>query len=177
MQLKRWIALVGMMGCGKSSVGAGIARVLNTKWVDSDVEIEKAAMMTISEIFERDGEAFFRKKESQIIERLLDGTPQVLSTGGGAFLSSHNRSLLNKRSFTVFLDADADTLWARVANKDDRPLLQTNNPRQKLDNLLAERLPLYRQAQATVLSGKGASVGSVVDEIVQLATAHGALIE
>jgi shikimate kinase len=122
-RLMKTVALVGMMGAGKTAVGKAVAAQLGVDFLDSDAEIEKAANMTIPEIFERDGEPFFREKESQVINRLLDSAPCVLSTGGGAFLAPRNREAMSAKGVSVWLDAEIDVLWARVKNKDTRPLL------------------------------------------------------
>ncbi|MEM9716169.1 MAG: shikimate kinase [Pseudomonadota bacterium] len=171
MQLKRWIVLVGMMGCGKTSIGQALSRELALPVVDTDTEIEKAAAMSIAEIFERDGEAFFRQKEGQVLARLLEGAPAIMSTGGGAFLAEGNRELLLKDAYVVWLNCDLETLWARVKGKDDRPLLQTEDPKGTLAALLDERLPVYEQAHINVSSGQGTTVQSVIDDILSKAKA------
>lgn len=119
--LHKTIVFVGMMGAGKTAVGRALAAQLGVAFRDSDHEIEDAAQRSIAEIFARDGEAFFRRKETQIIERLLKGTPGVLSTGGGAFMSEANRRMISQMGVSVWLDADLDLLWERVRHKDTRP--------------------------------------------------------
>ena len=119
-------------------------------FLDSDEEIVRAANRTIAEIFERDGEPFFRARETEVIGRLLRGTPCVLSTGGGAFLSDANRALIHDAGVSVWLRADLDLLWQRVRHKTTRPLLRTANPRETLRELYEARLPFYAQADLVV---------------------------
>lgn len=157
--------LVGMMGAGKTAVGTALARLLAVPFRDSDEEIVKAADRTIAEIFARDGEAFFRRKESQILVRLLDGPPCVLSTGGGVFMSPANRAVISRKGVSVWLRADLDLLWARVRNRPTRPLLQTENPRETLANLLAAREPAYAEADVVVSSEPGLSVDAMAERV------------
>ena len=149
-KLNKTVVMVGMMGAGKSAVGKELARQLGVGFVDSDHEIETAANATIAEIFTRDGEAFFRDKEAQVIARLLDGTPCVLSVGGGAFLRAQTRALITELGASIWLKADLETLWQRVRRKDTRPLLRTANPRRTLADLMATRQPAYEQADLVV---------------------------
>lgn len=150
MKLHKSVVLVGMMGAGKTAVGKELARMLAVPFLDSDEEIVAAAAMSISEIFERDGEAFFRAREAEVIARLLRGRPGVLSVGGGAFLNAATRTLISDLGVSVWLRADLDLLWSRVRHKTTRPLLRTDNPRATLANYLAQREPLYAQADLTV---------------------------
>ena len=166
MVLNKTIALVGMMGAGKTAVGKAIAARLHAPLIDSDSEIERAANMTIAEIFERDGEAFFREKESQIIKRLLKGEKCILSTGGGAFLADKNRQLIHEKGASVWLNADVDVLWARVKNNPSRPLLQTENPFQALSKLYSERKPIYALADLSIESGAQISVDDMADKVI-----------
>lgn len=149
-QLKKTVVLVGMMGAGKTAVGKALAAMLDVPFLDSDVEIEAAANMKIAEIFARDGEAFFRDRETQVIDRLLDGERGILSAGGGAFLSERNRELIAKKGVSVWLKADLGLLWNRVKHKDTRPLLRTADPYQTLKNLYEARLPFYQMADLAV---------------------------
>jgi shikimate kinase len=149
-RLAKTVVLVGMMGAGKTAVGTALARLLNVELRDSDEEIIRAADRSIAEIFERDGEAFFRARESEVIARLLRGTPCVLSTGGGAFLSEANRQLIHDVGISVWLRADLDLLWQRVRHKTTRPLLRTANPRETLRELYEARLPFYSKADLAV---------------------------
>lgn len=157
-----------MMGAGKTAVGTSLARVLAVPFLDSDAEIVKAANMSIPEIFERDGEAFFRRKESQVIARLLDQKRKgVLSTGGGAYMREENRAAIAGRGVAVWLRAPVDLLWQRVRHKDSRPLLHTANPYQTLVQLTAEREPSYAHAEIVVDSCPGYSVDDMTGVVVQ----------
>jgi len=158
--------MVGMMGAGKTAVGTAVARILGVPFRDSDDEIVKAAAMTIPEIFERDGEAFFRARESEVLARLLRGAPCVLSTGGGAFLAEGNRRMIAERGVSVWLKADLDVLWARVRHRTHRPLLRTANPRETLAQLLAARAPVYAEAQVTVTSEAGLPVDEMAARVI-----------
>lgn len=163
--LKKTVVLVGMMGAGKTSVGKALASMLHVPFVDSDVEIEVAANMTIAEIFARDGEAFFRDRETQVINRLLDGQSGILSSGGGAFLSQRNRDLIGAKGVSVWLKADLDLLWNRVKHKKSRPLLRTQNPRETLGDLYASRIPLYQLADLTVAASAEYSVETMAEKV------------
>ena len=152
-RLERTIALVGMMGAGKSTVGKKLADSLGASFVDSDDEIEKAASLTVQEIFERLGEAEFRRGERRVIERLVNGPPIVLATGGGAYLDPTTRALLKEKATTIWLRADLETIWKRVSRRDTRPLLKKPNPRQVLADLAAARAPIYAEADIVIDSG------------------------
>ena len=145
-RLLRSVVLVGMMGSGKTAIGRALAARLGALFIDSDSEIEAAANASIAEIFARDGEAFFRNREAEVIARLLSGPPCVLSTGGGAFVQPGNRTAIAARGVSLWLDADIDTLWDRVRQKETRPLLRTPDPRGTLVALFEARVPLYRLA-------------------------------
>ena len=157
-QLAKTVVMVGMMGAGKTAVGTALAKALGVDFRDSDEEIIRAANRSIAEIFERDGEAFFRAREAEVISRLLRGSPCVLSTGGGAFLSEANRQLIHEVGVSVWLRADLDLLWQRVRHKTTRPLLRTANPRETLRALYEARLPFYAKADLTVDSAADLSV-------------------
>jgi len=157
-QLAKTVVMVGMMGAGKTAVGTALAKALGVDFRDSDEEIIRAANRSIAEIFERDGEAFFRAREAEVIGRLLRGSPCVLSTGGGAFLSEANRQLIHEVGVSVWLRADLDLLWHRVRHKTTRPLLRTANPRETLRALYEARLPFYAKADLTVDSAADLSV-------------------
>jgi shikimate kinase len=165
-KLKKTVVLVGMMGAGKTAVGGQLARILGTPFLDSDEEIIRAANMSIAEIFERDGEAFFRAKESQILARLLDGPPTVLSTGGGAFLVGENRRMISNRGVSVWLKADLDLLWDRVRHRGTRPLLRTPNPRETLRELLQARAPTYALADLTVEAEPDISIDATAQKVI-----------
>jgi shikimate kinase len=158
VRLRKTVVMVGMMGAGKTAVGTALARLLAVPFLDSDEEIVRAANRSIAEIFERDGEAFFRQRESEVIGRLLRGSPCVLSTGGGAFLAPANRQLIHEVGVSVWLRADLDLLWQRVRHKSTRPLLRTPNPRETLRGLYETRLPFYAQADLTVDAAPDLSV-------------------
>ena len=164
-RLKKTIVMVGMMGAGKTAVGTQLARILGVPFLDSDEEIVKAANRTIAEIFERDGEPFFRAKEAQVIARLLHGEPAVLSTGGGAFLQAGNRAAISASGVSVWLKAELDLLWARVRHKTTRPLLRTPDPRGTLAELLAVRGPVYALADLTVESRPEYSIEAMAETV------------
>lgn len=165
-RLRKPVVLVGMMGAGKTAVGTHLARILGVPFRDSDDEIVKAANMTIPEIFARDGEDFFRAKESQVLVRLLAGPPGVLSTGGGAWLAEANRQAISAAGVAVWLRADLDLLWQRVRHKSTRPLLRTADPLGTLRELLAHRTPIYGQAGLIVDSLPGLSVETMAERVV-----------
>ena len=165
-RLAKTVVLVGMMGAGKTAVGTALARQLGVEFKDSDEEIVRAANRTIAEIFERDGEPFFRARETEVIGRLLRGTPCVLSTGGGAFLAEANRSLIHDVGVSVWLKADLELLWQRVRHKTTRPLLRTANPRETLRELYERRQPLYAQADIVVESAAERPVEEMASRVV-----------
>ena len=173
----RTIALVGLMGAGKSTVGRRLADRLNRKFYDSDHEIERAAGLSISDIFTLHGEAEFRRGERRVLERLLGETPHVLATGGGAYLDPDTRALLREKAVTIWLNADLETLWRRVSRRGHRPLLKADNPKSVLSNLLIERTPIYEQADLVVRSEEGphrATVESILQALDEWSKArHG----
>ena len=138
------------MGAGKTAVGTALAGLVGAPFLDSDHEIEVAADRTVAEIFERDGEPFFRDRETQVLSRLLNGAPCILSTGGGAYMSARNRALIADKGVAVWLKADLPLLWSRVRHKTTRPLLRTANPRQTLAELCEKREPVYGLAEIIV---------------------------
>jgi shikimate kinase len=149
----RSIVLVGMMGVGKSSIGRRLAARLGVPFVDADAEIEKAAGMSIADIFTRHGEADFRSGEARVIARLLDGGPQVLATGGGAVMNADTRAAIKAKGVSIWLSAEFDVLMRRInKRKNERPLLQTADPAATLRELLVAREPVYAQADLTVQS-------------------------
>jgi shikimate kinase len=149
----RSIVLVGMMGVGKSSIGRRLAARLGVPFVDADAEIEKAAGMSIADIFARHGEADFRSGEARVIARLLDGGPQVLATGGGAVMNADTRAAIKAKGVSIWLSAEFDVLMRRInKRKNERPLLQTADPAATLRELLVAREPVYAQADLTVQS-------------------------
>lgn len=167
--IDRPIALVGMMGAGKSTIGRRLAGRLALPFVDADYEIEMAAGRSITEIFEEFGEAAFREGERRVFRRLVKSGPCVLATGGGAFLDPEIRDLLGEHCISVWLNASLDTLVERTSRKDTRPLLREGNPREILESLLAERGPTYAQADIQIESGGGPHQ-QVVDEILTALT-------
>ena len=158
----RSVVLVGMMGAGKTSVGKRLAARLGLPFVDADSEIEAGAQLTIPEIFERFGEPYFREGERRVIARLLNGGPQVLATGGGAFMNAATREAIAARGVSIWLKPEVEVLLARVRKKSNRPLLQTGDPEATLRRLLAERSPTYALADLTIDSRDGPH-DSVVD--------------
>jgi shikimate kinase len=150
----RTIALVGLMGVGKSSVGRRLAAVLDLPFRDADTEVETAAGRSIPEIFDAFGEAIFRDGERRVIARLLDEGPMVLATGGGAFMNEHTRALIREKALSVWLKADVEILARRVGRKDNRPLLAGRDPAETLTELAAIRYPVYAQADLTVELGE-----------------------
>lgn len=165
-RLKKTVALVGMMGAGKTAVGRALAERLVVPFLDSDTEIEAAANMTIAEIFTRDGEPFFRRKESQVIARLMEQRQGILSTGGGAFLDPANRALISEQGVSVWLKADLVVLWNRVKHKETRPLLKSPDPLARLGELYEARVPIYAEADLTVVSDGRNSVETMVDRVI-----------
>jgi len=149
------IALVGLMGAGKSSIGRRLGQALGLPFMDADAEIETAAGASIEEIFARDGEAAFRSGERRVIARLLDSPIQVLATGGGAFMDAETRTLIRQRAISIWLKADLDVLMARVARRTNRPLLKGGDPRAVLARLIETRYPIYAEADITVESAEG----------------------
>jgi shikimate kinase len=161
----RSVVLVGMMGAGKSSIGRRVALRLAIPFVDADAEIEKAAQMTIPEIFAIRGEAEFRAGEARVIARLLDGGPQVLATGGGSFMRAETRALIGAKGIAVWLKAEFEVLMKRIKRRHDRPLLKTDDPAATVRKLIEERYPVYGLADLTVQS-REVPHDKIVDEIV-----------
>ncbi|RGP37707.1 shikimate kinase [Pseudotabrizicola alkalilacus] len=176
-RLKKTVAMVGMMGAGKTAVGTVLARVLGVPFVDSDEEIVRAANRSIAEIFERDGEPFFRARESEVLARLLRGPPCVLSTGGGAYLADANRQLISDAGVAVWLRADLDLLWSRVRHKSNRPLLRTANPRETLRALYETRVPCYSQADVTVDASPDLSIEAMAERVIEALLARPDVLE
>jgi len=148
----RSIVFVGLMGAGKTAIGRRVASALELPFTDSDHEIETVSRMTVPELFERYGEAEFRSLEQRVILRVLENGPQVLSTGGGAFMNAHTRAAIAEHGLSVWLKADLDTLMERVSKKQNRPLLKTADPRATLEKLMQDRYPVYAEADLTVLT-------------------------
>ena len=165
-RLNKTVVMVGMMGAGKTAVGAAVARALDVPFRDSDAEIQQAANATIAEIFARDGEAFFREREAQVIERLLAEAPAILSTGGGAFLSERNRKAIAARGVALWIRAEQELLWNRVRHKTTRPLLRTSDPRATLVALMEAREPSYAEADLVVDAEAGISVEAMAQKAI-----------
>jgi shikimate kinase len=174
----RPIVLVGLMGAGKTVIGRRLAAVLSLPFRDADEEIERAAGLSVADIFTLHGEPEFRRGERQVIARLLAEAPHVLATGGGAFMDQRTRALIRERAVSIWLKADLEVLMRRVERRDDRPLLRQGNPRQVMERLMRERHPIYAEADLCVESGPGPH-GAVLAEVLaalerRLAPAAGA---
>jgi shikimate kinase len=174
MKLNRTVALVGMMGAGKSSVGRRLASRLGVPFKDADSEIEHAAGCSIAEIFERYGEPAFRDGEKKVIARLLGEAPHVLATGGGAFMDETTRGLIKDSAVSVWLQAPIELLLARTQRRDTRPLLRDGDPRETMQRLLGEREPIYAQADLTISSEDGPH-SAAVERVIAVLTERGAL--
>jgi shikimate kinase len=173
---RRSVVLVGMMGAGKSSVGRRLALRLGIPFVDADAEIEKAAGMTIPDIFTTRGEGEFRSGEARVLLRLLDGGPQVLATGGGAFMNPDTRAAIAAKGVSIWLKAEFDLLLRRIRRRHDRPLLQTEDPGATLQRLMAERDPVYALADFTVQSRDVPHDKIVEETLAALAGATGVMV-
>ena len=166
----RCLVLVGLMGAGKSVIGRMTATSLGLDFVDSDHEIERVSRMTISELFELYGEAEFRALEARVIARLIGAGPQVLSTGGGAFVEPATRELIKREGVSLWLKADFDVLWDRVRKRDSRPLLRTADPQRTLRDLMERRYPIYAEADIVVQSRdvrKEVVVGEAIEALAR----------
>ena len=155
------------MGAGKTAVGRAVALKLDVPFLDSDAEIEAAANLSVPEIFQRDGEVFFRKRETEVIRRLLETQNGILSTGGGAYLAQVNRDNISKAGVALWLDASLDLLWSRVKHKDTRPLLRTPDPHATLAEIFAARTPVYRLAELHVTCAPDLSIDAMAERVVQ----------
>lgn len=167
----RPLVLVGMMGAGKTTVGRRLAARLGRHFIDSDEEVEKAAGMSIEDIFATHGEADFRAGEVRVIARLLKDRDLVLGTGGGAFINAETRALVKSAAVSVWIKADFDLLFARVQRRSNRPLLKTENPRQTLKDLIDKRYPIYAEADVTVVS-TDVPQDQVASDVVAALMAH-----
>ncbi len=167
----RTIALVGLMGAGKTTIGRRLAKTLDIPFVDADAEIEAAAGCTINDIFESHGEAEFRRGEHRVIARLLTSPPIVLATGGGAFMNTETRSLIQQTAISIWLRANLDILMKRVSKRGARPLLRRNNPREIMEKLIKERYPIYAQADIIVDNVDGPHemmIKTIIDSLDEL---------
>lgn len=167
LMLKKTVALVGMMGSGKTTIGSAVAKALSVPFLDSDTEIEMASNLTITEIFERSGERIFRQKETQVIARLLGNERGVLSTGGGVFLNPVNRRIISEKGVALWLRADLDLLWSRVRHKDTRPLLRTGDPFLTLAELCEARNPVYELAELHVDTYKDYTIQDTAGHVLK----------
>jgi shikimate kinase len=173
----RSIVFIGLMGAGKTAIGRRVANVLGLSFTDSDHEIESVSRMTVPDLFERYGEAEFRALEQRVIARILDHGPQVLSTGGGAYMNENTRQAIASRGISVWLKADIDILMDRVAKKQNRPLLKNPDPRAVMQRLMAERYPVYAKADVTVPTREERKEVIAAEVIAALAEALGRRIE
>ena len=159
------LVLASPSGAGKSSIGRRLAGRLGLPFIDADSEIESAAGMTISEIFDKHGEPYFRAGESRVIARLLENGPQVLATGGGSLMDAHTRALIGEKGISIWLKADIDVLLKRTKRRTDRPLAE------KIKDLLPLREPLYAQADIVVQS-RDEPHDNIIDEIMAQLPVH-----
>ena len=167
----RSIVLIGMMGAGKSSIGKRLAARLGLPFRDADTEIERAANASIDEIFDRHGEAYFRSGERRVILRLIGEGPQVLATGGGAYIDAETRAAIDAAGISVWLKAEPEVLLARVRRRSNRPLLRGPDPEATLRQLVDERYPVYAAAQVHVMSREVAHE-TVIDELLTALDAY-----
>jgi len=165
------LVLVGMMGAGKTTVGRRVAARLNRQFLDSDEEIEKAAQMSVPEIFEQRGEPEFRSGETRVIARVLKHRGVVLATGGGAFVNPETRALVKAGAISVWLKAEIDILFERVSRRSNRPLLKTANPRATLEKLIEDRYPIYAEADVTVIS-RDVPQEAVASDVIEAVLAY-----
>jgi shikimate kinase len=168
---RRSIVLVGLMGAGKTTIGRRLAHYLTIPFTDADAEIEAAAGKTIAEIFTDHGEDHFRDGERRVIARLLESGPQVLATGGGAYMNDETRGNIRKLAIAVWLRADLELLLERVRRRTDRPLLNTSDPEAVMRRLMETRYPVYSQADI-VVDSRNASHRAVVCDVVRALARH-----
>ena len=167
----RSIVFVGLMGAGKTAIGRKVAQALGLPFVDSDHEIETVSRMSIPELFDRYGEPEFRALEERVVVRLVKDGPRVVSTGGGAFMNANSRAAISQDGVSIWLKADIDTLMTRVAKKPNRPLLKAPDPRAVMERLMAERYPVYGQADVTVTT-RDAKREDIATEVLEALAAH-----
>ena len=176
-ELNKTIALVGMMGSGKSAIGKVVSSILDVPFIDADAEIERAAKLSIPEIFERHGEQFFRNKEDKIIKRLLQEKPCILATGGGAFINNRIRTSIKEYGVSVWLNVDLELLWNRVKHKKSRPLLRTDNPKETLTNIYTDRFRTYSLADIIIESNSKSSLEDMANLVIKSLLDRNDLIE
>jgi shikimate kinase len=167
----RSIVLVGLMGAGKSTIGRRLAQKLNLAFVDADAEIEQAAGKSVQDIFRDHGEASFREGERRVIARLLESGPQVLATGGGAFMNEETRNNISRLGIAVWLKADIELLMKRVRRRDNRPLLKADNPEEVMQTLIEQRYPVYSRADIIVES-RDVPHSSIVSDVIRALAAY-----
>ncbi len=167
----RSLVMVGLMGCGKSSVGRRLAARLDVPFVDADDEIELSAQKTIPEIFADHGETYFRDGERRVIRRLLDNGPQVLATGGGAYMNAETRASIRSNGIAIWLKAELGVLMRRVMKRENRPLLKVDDPEATMRALMEQRYPVYAEAEIVVES-RDVAHEVIVDEIIDVLTDH-----
>lgn len=166
-RLDKPVVLIGMMGVGKTKIGRDLSRALNVPFVDSDDEIENAAAMTVPEIFERFGEDYFRSGEHRVMKRLIDGTPKVISTGGGAVMTEDTAEIVWGESISVWIEAGLDDILKRTMhNREKRPLLMKDNPEQILQDLITVRTPVYQKASIQVLNNFDQASDACIEDIL-----------
>jgi shikimate kinase len=168
LAIDRTVALVGLMGAGKTTIGRRLAQALDLPFVDADAAIVDAAGRSIDEIFTEHGECEFRRGERQVIARLLAGPPHVLATGGGAFIDPRTRALMKERAISIWLKAPLEVLMKRVSKRDHRPLLKEDDPRAVMQRLMDERYPIYAEADLVVETGHGphnVAVSHIIDAL------------
>ena len=167
----RSITLIGLMGAGKSTIGRKLSQMLQLPFHDTDTEIETAAQMTVAELFAAYGEPEFRALEARVVARLSRDGPQVLATGGGAYMSAETRQLLQKSAVTVWLKADVDVLMERVQRRGNRPLLAAADPRGVMLDLIEKRYPVYAEADITIHS-RHVRREVIAEEIIEALDRH-----
>ena len=171
LDVPKTIVLIGLMGAGKTCIGSRLADRVGLAFVDADVEIEQAAGCSIADIFEIYGEDAFRDGERRVIRRLLGSPSHVLATGGGAFMDAETRAAIGRQAISIWLRADLDLLVSRVGRRDHRPLLKTGDRREVLEALIAERYPVYGEADIVVDSGRE-SPDATVERVIETLRAH-----
>ncbi len=156
------IYLVGLMGVGKSTVGKKLASRMGVSFIDCDQELERRNGVTVTTIFDIEGEAGFRKRETRLLEEFVEKDMGIIATGGGVVTQEINRILLKQKGCVIYLNASVDLLWSRLRYCKNRPLLETDNPKERLQMLFNQRDPLYREVADTIVDvGKGSALNTV----------------
>lgn len=155
------------MGVGKTTIGKKLAKKMEVSFTDSDEEIETAAGMSISDIFNEFGENYFREGEQRVMKRLLNEKPRIVASGGGAFISEEIRNLISRTSYSIWIRADLETIWGRLSEKNNRPLLLVEDPKKFLNCLIKERYPIYNEADITFDTTKSTSQIIFVKKILE----------